>query len=114
MEGAEQGHVTRIVYFRNTRPLAEPEEASRLPADEASAAVLLAALLNRAHANRWTGQYGAVIDPQDGSRPVVIAEDDPRVLIARGLLLTIAGHGQYREDELTSVRATVLRLEETP
>lgn len=106
--------MTRIVYFRNTRPLAEPEETTRLPADEATAAVLLAALLNRRHANQWTGEYGAVIDREDGTQPIVIAEDDPLVMIARGLLLTVAEHGFCNQDELSKVRAAILRLEENP
>lgn len=106
--------MTRIVLFRNTRPLAGPQAASELPADQTAAAVLLAALLNHRHANAWTGEYGAVIDPEDGTQPVIITEDDPRVMIARGLLLNLAEHGHYSDDELTRVRAAVLRLEETP
>lgn len=103
--------MAQITYFRRTQPLTQPDTvAPELPADEATAAVLLAALLIRRHTNQWTGEYGAVIDPEDGSRPVLITEEDPHVMIARGLLLTIADHGSYRDDELTRVRAAILRL----
>jgi hypothetical protein len=102
--------MTRIMYFQRTSPLAEMGiilQAHALPQDESSAVVGLAALLTRHYANRWPGEYSAVIDPEDGTRPTVITEEDPRVITAAAMLAAIARHRDYTTSEMTRVRNAI-------
>jgi hypothetical protein len=104
--------VTRIFYLQRTRPLADLGvvlELRTLPQDEHTAAVGLAALLTRDHVARWPAEYSAVLDLEDGSTPTIITEEDPRVIAARALLLTINQHGTYHADELARVRYAITR-----
>lgn len=92
--------------------------ARTLPRDEATAAVVLAALLARhLDAETWPGEYRAVVHYGATSimTSVVVAEDDPRVAAARKLLsglFTVVDGRTVRRDftaqELETVRGAVI------
>lgn len=76
-----------------------------LPQDESTAAVRIGAILARNYGERLPGEYRAVItDGREESEPVVIAEDDPRVLLARDLFVKIARGRDYTAEEFATVR----------
>lgn len=63
-----------------------------LPQDQATAAVVLAAILARNFAaGQWPGWYRAQVDEPGGA--VAVVEDDARVRLARGLLERRAAAG---------------------
>jgi hypothetical protein len=79
-----------------------------LPQDELTAAVRIGGILARNYGERLPGEYRAVITNGDeaGEPAVVaeIAEDDPRVLLARDLLVKIAQWRDYTAEEFATVR----------
>lgn len=78
--------------------------ALELPQDELTAAVRIAAILARNYGKRLPGEYWAMIAQEDGAGPVVVAENDPRVLLARDLLAGIAQDREYTAEEFGAVR----------
>ena len=82
-------------------------QALALPQDELTAAVRIAAILARNYGALMPGEYHAVIaanEAGEASAPVVIREDDPRVVRARDLLAAIAADREYTAAELDEVR----------
>lgn len=82
--------------------------ALRLPQDEATAAVRIGAILARNFGTRLPGEYRALITTEDGADPVAVAEDDPRVLLARDLLAKMAQGRDYTVEELGAVRRALI------
>jgi len=81
-----------------------------LPQDELTAAVRIGGILARNYGERLPGEYRAVITNGDQDDPVVVAEvaeDDPRVLLARDLLAKIAQWRDYTAAEFAAVRQTL-------
>ena len=102
--------VSVISYWQDCLRLADGVgmcgEAASLPQDEATAAVVIAAILVRHYARgRWPGWYRARIEGAGGV--VTVAEDDERVRLAR-LLLEAHGRADYAASTLTAVRGKVL------
>jgi hypothetical protein len=104
----------RITYFQGAEVLADVGNGAQalvLPQDEATAIVRMAAILARNFGSRMPGEYRAVIAPGDDANdapPVVIAENDPRVVRARHLLSAIANDREYTVAELGAVRLALL------
>ena len=81
-------------------------EAASLPQDEATAAVVIAAILVRHYARgRWPGWYQARIEGPGGV--VTVAEDDERVRLAR-LVLEGRERPELTASALNAVRSRVL------
>ncbi len=81
-------------------------EASSLPQDDATAAVVIAAILVRHFAReQWPGCYRALIEGPGGT--VTVAEDDERVRLAR-LLLANRERRELTASTLAAARAGVL------
>jgi len=82
-----------------------------LAQDELTAAVRIGGILARNYGERLPGEYRAVItdgDEKDGQVVVAeVAEDDPRVLLARDLLAKIAQWRDYTAEEFATVRQTL-------
>lgn len=100
--------------------LADPAPG-QMPQDEATAAVVIAAILARNIADgRWPGEYSAHVSSDTAAEPVLVNEDDPRVAVARKLLISLTGGGyfarEYRDftaQELTRARQAVLTMPAT-
>lgn len=82
-------------------------EASTLPQDEATAVAVVAAL-HAQHPARYPGAFIASIDRGDGTEPLIVDEDDPRVKLARGVFLGLGRKRPYSASELASVREAVI------
>jgi hypothetical protein len=82
--------------------------ALRLPQDEPTAAARIGAILARNFGLRLPGEYRAVIMADDGGDPVVVTEDDPRVLLARDLLAKMAQGRDYTVEELGAARQALI------
>jgi len=99
-----------ITYWQGGLPLAGDigicGEAVSLPQDEATAAVVIAAILTRNYgASQWPGCYRARIEAAGGA--LVVAEDDARVRLAR-LVLAHRDRPQLDAATLAAARGTVL------
>lgn len=84
--------------------------ALRLPQDELTAVVRIAAILARNYGKRLPGEYWAVIAQDGGADPVVVTEDDPRVPAARDLLSAIARGREYTAEEFVVVRRALIEF----
>src|SRR5437016_2916612 len=78
----------RIAYWQCDMRLVPANPQTRtLPQDEATAAVVIAAILARnLESGSWPGEYWASVDSGGADPPAVVAEDDPRVAVARATL----------------------------
>lgn len=100
----------RITYYQGAVVLADlgtGAQALTLPQDELTAAVRIAAILARNYGTLTPGEFRAVIEADDTAAPMVIREDDPRVVRARDLLATIATVREYTAAELDEVRRSL-------
>jgi hypothetical protein len=75
-----------------------------LPQDELTAAVRIGGILARNYGERLPGEYRALITTGDEDDPVVVTENDPRVLLARDLLAKIAQGRDYTIEDFAAVR----------
>ncbi len=81
--------------------------ALALPQDALTAAVRIGAVLARNYGKLLPGEYQAVVEGENGAGPVVVTEDDPRVLQARDLFAGIAQGRDYTAEEFGAVREAV-------
>lgn len=84
-------------------------EAAVLPQDEATAAVVLGAILARNFGTRWPGMYRAQVDTHADSEPVTVVEADARVALARSLLTRTSANGQPSYEDFTASRLARVR-----
>lgn len=107
--------MTRITYLQgpahSTVVLADVgmgATALALPQDELTAAVRIGAILARHYGERLPGEYRAVVAYEGAADTVLVAEDDPRVLLARDLLAATARDRDYTAGELDAVRQALI------